>query len=79
MCGSYDSGWKYLQQLTMESNYDKVVQKDHWLWVYDNLNIHQKVRHEREGKNQCVYKLYSLLILILIILRSPLEDAKSYY
>ena len=21
-----------------------------WLWVYDNLNIHQHVRHERSGK-----------------------------
>lgn len=33
----------------MESKYEDVIQNDHWMWVYDNLNIHQRVRHERQG------------------------------
>ena len=27
----------------------QVVMSGRWLWVYDNVNLHQKVRHEREG------------------------------
>ena len=29
--------------------YDDIIQRDHWIWVYDNLNMSQRVRHEREG------------------------------
>lgn len=27
----------------------EVVRSGHWQWVFDNVNIHQRVRHEREG------------------------------
>ena len=46
---SYSGAWKYLKQLTNESMYTEAVRSGHWLWVYDNLNIHKSVRHEREG------------------------------
>ena len=26
-----------------------MVRTGHWLWIYDSLNIHLKVRHEWEG------------------------------
>ena len=31
------------------------------MWVYDNVNIHQKVRHEREGE-MVVHVLLKLLM-----------------
>ena len=33
----------------------KAIRTGHWLWVYDNVNLHQKVRHEREGTCTCTY------------------------
>ena len=48
---SYQGTWQYLKQLTAEAEYLKVVRTGHWLWVYDNINVHQKVRHEREGRS----------------------------
>ena len=50
VCVSYQAAWDYLRQLTAEAGYQEAVTVGHWLWVYDNLNIHQPVRHEREGK-----------------------------
>ena len=44
------STWAYLNKLTMDAKYKEQVQEGHWIWVYDNLNLHQVVRHEREGK-----------------------------
>lgn len=49
MCMSYTSTWSYLMKLTSDANYVDQVQEGHWIWVYDNLNLHQTVRHEREG------------------------------
>ena len=49
VCVSYKVAWENLQKLTEEAEYLKVVRKGHWLWVYDNVNLHQKVRHERAG------------------------------
>ena len=49
VCMSYRTSWEYLQKLTNEAEYLKVVRSGHWLWVYDNVNLHLKVRHEREG------------------------------
>ena len=46
---SYTSTWNYLQQLTSQARYTDLVKSGHWIWVYDNLNMHQRVRHEREG------------------------------
>lgn len=49
ICVSYQTAWKYLQKLTDEAHYQEVVRSGHWQWVFDNLNMHQPVRHEREG------------------------------
>lgn len=46
---SYIATWSYLQKLTQDAEYSKQVMSDHWIWIYDNLNLHQAVRHEREG------------------------------
>ena len=49
LCTSYTTAWKYLKQLTQESRYLEIIRDGYWLWIYDNLNLHQKVRHERQG------------------------------
>ena len=49
VCMSYKASWQYLQKLTEEAEYLKVVRKGHWIWVHDNVNLYQRVRHEREG------------------------------
>ena len=49
ICVSYWSAWNYLRKLTTEAMYTNAIRTDHWLWVYDNLNMHERVRHEREG------------------------------
>ena len=49
ICLSYTATWKYLLQLTEEAQYAEQVRSSHWLWVLDNVNLHQKVRHERQG------------------------------
>ena len=49
VCVSYKVTREHLQKLTEEAEYLKVVRKGHWLRVYDNINLHQKVRHERAG------------------------------
>ena len=47
---SYQRTCEYLLQLTEEAKLLEMVRSGHWLWVYDNMNLYQKVRHEREGK-----------------------------
>jgi hypothetical protein len=49
---SYKSTWEHLLKLTSDAKYKEQVQEGHWIWVYDNLNMHQVVRHEREGKGR---------------------------
>ena len=39
-----------LRQLTTQARYSDMVREGHWIWVYDNLNMHQRVRHERTGE-----------------------------
>ena len=46
---SYVTAWRYLRQLPMDAKYLEVVQHEHWLWVYDNLNLLKGIRHECEG------------------------------
>lgn len=46
---SYQTAWKYLRQVTAEARYQEIICSGHWQWVFDNLNIYQPVRHEREG------------------------------
>ena len=49
ICVSYTTAWKYLRQLTEEAKYLDKVRDGHWIWIYDNLNLLQSARHEREG------------------------------
>ena len=36
-------------KLTHDAKYTECVQQGHWIWIYDNLNVNQTVRHERQG------------------------------
>ena len=36
-------------KLTHDAKYTERVQQGHWIWIYDNLNVNQTVRHERQG------------------------------
>ena len=58
MCVSYSTAWRYLLQLTTEAKYDRAIQEGKWLWVFDNVNFQQRVRHERQGNNQNIIKNY---------------------
>ena len=53
VCLSYDATWQYLHQLSCEARYLDVVKSDHWLWIYDNINFHHHVHHERPGSTSC--------------------------
>ena len=46
---SYYLTWEHLKRLTDEARFLQLIKVDHWLWIYDNLNFYQTVRHEREG------------------------------
>ena len=46
---SYTETLDYLRQLTTQARYLECVRDGHWQWVYENVNIRQAVRHEREG------------------------------
>ncbi len=35
-----------------EMGAEENIKSGHWIWSYNNLNIHQCVRHERIGKNK---------------------------
>ena len=48
-CLSYDATWQCLRQLIHEAGYLDMIREGHWIWIYDNLNFSQKVRHERSG------------------------------
>ena len=53
VCTSYTTAWKYLRNLTTEARYLDMIRSGHWIWVYDNLNLQQHIRHEREGTVSC--------------------------
>ena len=44
--------WQYLRKMVEEMRVEAKVTSGHWVWAYDNLNIHHCVRHERIGKCQ---------------------------
>ena len=39
----------YLRRQTDEAQYLDIVQQGHWIWAYDNINIHTQARHEHQG------------------------------
>lgn len=49
VCMSYSATWEHLLFLTQEANFLSKVQTGHWIWAYDNLNVHRVCRHERKG------------------------------
>ena len=64
ICMSYNSTWLYLRQLTTQARYTDAVCSGRWLWIYDNLNIHQRVRREHTGKgNQWLITVVSAHIV----------------
>lgn len=66
ICALYTSIWDYLRQLTTEARYQELVKSGHWMWVYDNLNMQHKVRHEREGKEIVVNKQGTITICMTL-------------
>ena len=40
----------YTATLPQQANLLSKIQGGHWIWAYDNLNIHRSTRHERQGK-----------------------------
>ncbi len=65
VCASYTTAWKYLKALTTEARYLETIRSGHWIWAYDNLNLKQHIRHEREGKSVHVIEHYTQLITLL--------------
>ena len=49
ICMSYTATWDHLLALMREADLLAKVQTGHWIWAYDNLNIHRSYRHERQG------------------------------
>ena len=68
---SYSSTWEHLLSLTREAELLSKVQSGHWIWAYDNLNIHSHTRHERQGMctllPQCreVYNLLQIMATVM--------------
>ena len=50
VCMSYTATWDHLLGLPQQANLLSKIQGGHWIWAYDNLNIHRSTRHERQGK-----------------------------
>ena len=77
---SYDRTWDYLQRLTNEAQYLKIVKQGHWMWAYDNINIHMRARHERQGLFNFIAKNYwsfNIYFLIVIDYHSKMLNATS--
>ena len=51
VCVFYSTAWKYLKELTLGARYLEIIQSGHWMWLYDNVNLLQGVRHERDGED----------------------------
>ena len=49
VCTAYGTAWGYLQKLSTEARFLSIIRSGYWMWIFDNLNIHQTIRHEREG------------------------------
>ena len=52
VCLSYDATWKYLLKLSEKAQFPEIVGDGHWIWMYDNLNFQQKIRHEPSGNTK---------------------------
>lgn len=61
VCVSYTAAWKYLLKLTTDAMYHTALSTGKWFFVYDNVNVHQRVSHEREGIANCYHKTYHFM------------------
>ena len=52
---SYTTAWKYLHELIVQSNFQETIRSGRWQWVFDNVNLHQTTRHERQGKHSNIH------------------------
>ena len=61
ICMSYTATWDYLLALTQQANLVSKIQSGHWIWAYDNVNIHRSIRHERQDEyySNDIYLLYT--------------------
>ena len=46
--------WSHIMQLEytkliVEADYMGQLKQGQWLWICNNLNLHQTIRHERQG------------------------------
>ena len=46
-----------LRQLTLETCYQEIIQSGHHMWVDDNVNQQQRIKHERESKGAAINTL----------------------
>lgn len=77
VCLSYDMTWQYLRKIINEMDVEAKIKSGHWVWAYDNLNIHQRVRHERMG--ECINHVYILLSIIIIMHNRPSQQNGKYH
>ena len=50
VCMSYNATWDHLLSLTQQENLLSKIEGGHWIWAYDNPNIHSSTRNECQGK-----------------------------
>ena len=74
---SYNSTWNYLRELTTQAHYTEVIQSGRFLWVYDNLNIHQRVCHERSGNGKYHNYKYKYIYMCKIVALTNLAEHHS--
>ena len=55
VCLSYDATLIHMKNMVDKEDYMTQVQQGRWLWVYDNFNMHQAIRHERQGMYNNLY------------------------
>ena len=67
VCMSYEATWQHIQQLIFEAGYADVVKQGSWTWIYDNLNLMRKVRHERSGSYGLTIILHTSTYFLMAI------------
>ena len=71
LCLSYDATWKHLLKLTEKAQFPVLVREGHWVWMYDNLNFQNKIRHERSGNNHIIVRVHVQFTHIVHVITHP--------
>ena len=58
---SYTATWDHLLALTQQAKLTSKVQSGHWIWAYDNLNVHFSTRHECQGECNYYMHMHSII------------------